>query len=235
MRHKLSPLLISALSLIYGAHANEGFQKGFYAGASLGGSSFKGKRSDRQVSNDGTVFQLSQNASINDTSERGEAFVGYFLPFFQNKLGMSLEGVYAFSSLEDKIRKNLNLVDGLGTYLEEKIKTSRSFGGNFRIGPILNGQHFIGAILGFESTRFTHYHADGVGNEFNRSSKHKIGFQYGLTYQYAWGNSSIGLDLKQTHFSSIKMSNIDSTNAVSTTRFKPKINALTLRYTYRFY
>lgn len=78
MKNKILSLLITMISFVYSVSANDGFQKGFYAGVSLGGSSFKGKRSDRHVSNNGTAFQLSQGASISNTSERGEAFLGYF-------------------------------------------------------------------------------------------------------------------------------------------------------------
>lgn len=243
MKNKILSLLISMISLAYSVSANEGFQKGFYAGVSLGGSSFKGKRSDRHVSNDGTTFQLSKGASIKDTSERGEAFLGYFLPFFQKKLGISVEGFYGFSKLSHMIRKDIGALaplagfgaPNLGSYLQERLKISRSFGGNFRVGPIINAHHFIGAILGIESTRFIRYHEDGVGKEFHKVSKQKAGFQYGLTYQYAWNNSSIGIDLKQTRFSSITLSKADSTNAITTTSFKPNINSLVVRYTYRFY
>lgn len=237
MKRKILSLFIGISSISYGANAVDGFQKGFYAGVSLGGASFKGKRSDRHVSGDGTIYQLSKKASISDTSEKGEAFLGYFFPLFQNKAALSVEGHYAFSKLNDRIRYDLGLLAGIGgTYLTERLKTSRSFGGNMRVGPLMNDHHFVGAILGFESARFTHYHEDGVGNEFHKTSKQKVGFQYGLTYQYAWNtSSSIGIDLKQTRFSSISLSKADSTNAITTTRFKPNFNSLVVRYTYRFY
>ncbi|AIL12819.1 hypothetical protein IM40_03665 [Candidatus Paracaedimonas acanthamoebae] len=236
MKNKMLSLLIGISCIAYTANANEGFQKGFYAGVSLGGSSFKGKRSDWHVSNDGTMFQFSKGASISNTSERGEAFLGYFLPFYQDKLGISFEGFYAFSSLNHRIRHDLEIQPGIGFYLTERLQTKRSFGGSFRLGPIIHKKHFIGTILGFESARFTRSHEDGVGKEFHKVSKQKAGFQYGLTYQYAWNNSSsIGIDLKQTRFSSMTLSKADSTSAITTTRFKPKINSLVVRYTYRFY
>lgn len=238
MKRKILSLLIGISSISYGAIAAEGFQKGFYAGVSFGGSSFKGKRSDRHVSGDGTLYQLSENASINDTSERGEAFLGYFFHLFQNKAAISVEGFYAFSKLSDRIRYDAGLLAGIGggSYLTERLETSRSFGGNMRIGSLINNQHFIGAILGLERTRFTRYHEDGVGNQFHKTSKQKFGFQYGLTYQYAWNtSSSIGIDLKQTRFSAMTLSKEDSTNARTTTKFKPNINSVVVRYAYRFY
>ncbi|MBN9413411.1 MAG: outer membrane beta-barrel protein [Candidatus Paracaedimonas acanthamoebae] len=233
MKNKMLSLLIGISAISCMSHANEGFQKGFYAGVSLGGSSFKGKRSDLHVSGNQS-FQT--NKTIRNTSERGEAFLGYFFPFYQNKIGVSFEGFYAFSSLEHTIRNTLELQPGTGTDVTERLQTKRSFGGNFKIGPIIHNRHFIGAILGVESTHYTRYHDDGFGQEFHKVSKQKAGFQYGLTYQYAWNDSSsIGIDLKQTRFSSIKLSKADSTNAVTTTRFKPNINSLVVRYTYRFY
>lgn len=233
MKNKMLSLLIGISTLSCAAHANEGLQKGFYAGVSLGGSSFKGKRSDVHVSNTQS-FQTSN--TIRNTSERGEAFLGYFFPFYQDKIGVSFEGFYAFSSLEHTIRNTLELQPSTSTDITERLQTKRSFGGNFRIGAILQKQHFIGAILGLESTRFTRSHDDGFGQVFHKVSKQKAGFQYGLTYQYTWNDSSsIGIDLKQTRFSSMKLSKADSTNAVTTTQFKPNINSLVVRYTYRFY
>lgn len=235
MKNKILSLLIGISSITYSVNASDGFQKGFYAGVSLGGSSLKGKRFDHHASNDGTIL-LNKRSSLSNTSERGEAFLGYFFPFYQNKIGISFEGFYGFSKLSHRIRHDMGLLaPAAGTYLQERLKTSRSFGGNVRLGPIISDHHFIGAILGVESTRFTRYHEDGVGNEFHKVSKQKAGFQYGLTYQYAWNNSSLGIDLKQTRFSSITLSKADSTNAITTTRFKPNINSLVVRYTYRFY
>jgi len=217
--------------------ANCALQKGFYAGVSVGGSSLGNKRSDQHISAGPpvTTFQLSQNKSMKDTSERGEIFVGYFRPFLNNTLGASVEGTYGFTRLRDLVRTDLGLLGGVaGTFIDETLEVSRSFGASVRVGPIIKQKHFLAGILGFETARFSRNHADGIGKEFINTSKTITGFQYGLSYQYGWDNSTIGIEFKQTRFPSTKIQATTPTNAVPITDFKPNINSLMIRYTYRF-
>ncbi len=238
MRKKVSIIVTSIVTLSTSLMAEDGLQKGFYAGVSIGGSDTSGDRSDRHISAGPppVTFQLSQNKSIGDISERGEVFLGYFYPFMKPGIGVSVEGFYGFSRLKDPVRSDLGLLaPAAGVFIEENLEVSRSFGGNVRLGPIIRQNHFLAAILGFETARFSRRHEDGIGKEFHHTSKFVTGFQYGISYQYGWGNSTIGIELKQTRFPSTKLEKLSPTNALSTTNFKLNINSLMLRYTYRFY
>jgi hypothetical protein len=237
MKRKISLIMLYCFVLSSSLMAESGLQKGIYAGVSVGGSSLGGERSDRHISAGPPprAFQLSQNKSIKDTSERGEVFLGYFYPFLQQGIGVSCEGFYGFSRLRDTIRSDLGLLaPAAGVFIQESLEVSRSFGGNVRVGPIIQQNHFLAAIVGFETARFSRYHEDGVGREFHRVSKFITGFQYGISYQYGWDKSTIGIELKQTRFPATKIEKISPTNALTTTNFKANVSSLLVRYTYRF-
>lgn len=233
-------LIIISISVTFSSEtiADSGIQKGFFAGFSAGGSATDGDRSDRHISAGPPpeTFPLSQDKSVKDISERGEVFLGYFYPFTKPSIGISFEGFYGFSRLKDPVRSDLGLLGrDAGVFIEENLEVSRSFGGSVRIGPLIRQNHFLAALLGFEIARFSRRHEDGIGKEFHHTSKYVTGFQYGISYQYGWGESMIGIEFKQTRFPSTKLEKLSPTNALSTTNFKLNINSLMIRYTYRFY
>lgn len=220
---KITLLPVLATTILAGAA-----QAGFYAGAGVGGSSFKAKYETKDGAD--TTKPAKDSIHVAKNSPMGRIFVGYDHVVRNMLFGADVD--YTFDSISETVKTDQSPATNMNIY---KVKSSGALGAGVRFGiPMDKFTPYIRA--GVERRRVT-VDSDFRGTDGTTDHKKSLNFvspTLGLGFTYAvaknWGVTS---EVRHAFARSQTVSKKNGTEFSSTT-IKPAVTSFMIGLRYNF-